>query len=93
MRAAALTSGKDIGVGTLPPAARVPTAGRPDMIAIVIPGERATVSAIYRTADGRERCAFVRAPMVSVSCCSKATPIRSVPMQSRTGMGIGIPPH
>jgi AraC family transcriptional regulator len=39
---------------------------RQDMIEILIPGERATVSVAYRTDSGHERSAVVRAPMVSV---------------------------
>jgi AraC family transcriptional regulator len=37
-----------------------------DAIEVVVPGEGAAIGAVYRTGEGRERRAFVRAPMVAV---------------------------
>jgi AraC family transcriptional regulator len=39
---------------------------RPAAIQVLIPGDRGAISAVYRTEDGDERRAFVRAPMVAV---------------------------
>jgi AraC family transcriptional regulator len=48
-----------LGLGSLP-------APSLDMIEVLVPGEGTAISAVYRTDDGRERRAFVRAPMVTV---------------------------
>jgi AraC family transcriptional regulator len=37
-----------------------------EMIEVLVPGEGSALSASYRTADGKERRAFVRSPMVAV---------------------------
>ena len=66
MIAAAWAGGVALGVGSLLQAAGAQAERRWDAIAILVPGEGAAVSAVYRTDDGRERRAFVRAPMVAV---------------------------
>ncbi|HEV7576798.1 MAG TPA: AraC family transcriptional regulator [Caldimonas sp.] len=47
---------------------------KPESIEVLVPGEGAVISAVYRTDAGSERRAFVRAPMVAVippdaDCC------------------------
>jgi len=66
MSAAAWAGSVALGVGSLLPAAGGQAERRSGVIEILIPGEGAAVSAVYRTDDGRERRAFVRAPMVAV---------------------------
>jgi AraC family transcriptional regulator len=43
-----------------------PSACEEDAIEVLVPGEGAAIGAVYRTGEGRERRAFVRAPMVAV---------------------------
>jgi AraC family transcriptional regulator len=52
-----------LGFGSLPPLA---DEHRRTAIEVLIPGDRAAISAVYRTEDGRERRAFVKSPMVAV---------------------------
>jgi AraC family transcriptional regulator len=44
----------------------LPGDGGNDVIQVLVPGAGAAISGIYRTDDGHERRAFVRAPMVAV---------------------------
>jgi AraC family transcriptional regulator len=44
----------------------LPADGGNDVIQVLVPGAGAAISGIYRTDDGHERRAFVRAPMVAV---------------------------
>jgi AraC family transcriptional regulator len=55
-----------MGVGTLAPSHEQAGERLCDCIEILVPGEKAALTATYHTADGRERHAFVRSPMVSV---------------------------
>src|ERR1700704_2930525 len=64
-------AGAVMGVGSLLPIAGAACERRHDGISILIPGLGAAVSAVYRTEDGRERKAFVRAPMVAVIPCGE----------------------
>jgi AraC family transcriptional regulator len=59
-------AGAAMGVTSLQPAPAVGNEPPREAISILIPGDRAAISAIYRTDDGGERKAFVRAPMVAV---------------------------
>jgi AraC family transcriptional regulator len=63
---AAVWWGGAMGVGSLLSDGSESDHSRQDVIEILIPGERAAVSIVYRTEGGHERSAFVRVPMVSV---------------------------
>jgi AraC family transcriptional regulator len=68
MNAAAWAVGAAMVVNPLMPIADNDRCGEgsEDDIEILIPGEHAAVSVVYRTGDGGQRKAFVRAPMVAV---------------------------